>query len=452
MTHFFNFQTPQQSLSLLRWTTATAVALLPLFASAADEANQEQSWNAYGQVTYINQLKPAFTAPYSGGNSLKPQREDAYTFSATAFLGARLWQGGEFYVNPEFVQSRAMSNVLGLAGGSSGEAQKSSGSDLKGYIARAFLRQTWGLGGESQQQEAGPNQLAGSNDANRVVLSVGEMSVTDVFDRSAYSGDPRSQFMNWSFLTHGAFDYPADQRGYTRGIAAEWYQGDWVVRAGRFMEPRQPNEQALDTDLLHHYGDQFEVARNYRWNEQPGQVRALLFHDRAVMGRWQDALNAAAQTAATPDVTAVRTEHSKYGMGLAWEQAVNDNLGLFARWARNDRQYEVVSFTEIDRSLSAGALWRGAAWGRDKDNAGVALAINGLSSAHRQYLAAGGLGAFVGDGALNYRPEQIIEGFYNVHLSGSSWLGLDYQHIVHPGYNADRGPVNVYSVRLHAEF
>lgn len=431
----------------------TALAWLMLPAAALAQDAEIENWSVHAQSTYVRQQSAAFSAPYAGPKSLVSTGERSYSFSATAFLGARLWQGGEFYVNPEAVQSVPLSGAQGLGALTNGEAQKSSGPELKGYIARAFWRQTVGLGGESQQQEAGPNQLAGRVEANRLVLTAGTLAVTDVFDHSNYSGDPRSQFLNSAFQTHGAFDYAADARGYTRGLALEGYWGDWALRAGRFMVPLQPNQQALDTDLLRHHGDVLEVEHAHRWGEQDGKVRVLLFRNRAPMSRYQDALNVAAQTGGTPDLNAVRTaDQSKWGLGVGLDQALSDNTGLFARAAWADGQTETYSYVEVDQSVSLGALFKGAAWGRESDAAGMALAVNGLSGVHQRYLQAGGIGAFVGDGALSYRPEVALEAFYNVGLARSTWLGFDFQHIRNPGYNAARGPVNAVALRLHAEF
>lgn len=432
------------------WGVGFCVAMAGV--ARAQDAEPE-TWSVHAQSTFVRQQSASFSAPYAGPKSLVSTGERSYSFSATAYLGARLWQGGEFYLNPEAVQSVPLSGAQGLGALTSGEAQKSSGPELKGYIARAFWRQTWGLGGESQEQEAGPNQLAGRVDANRVVLTAGTLAVTDVFDRSIYSGDPRSQFLNSAFQTHGAFDYAADARGYTRGLALEGYWGDWALRAGRFMVPLQPNQQELDTDIMHHHGDVLEAEHAHRWEGQEGKVRVLLFRSRAPMARYQDALNAVAATGTSPDLNAVRTaDQSKWGVGVGLDQALSDNVGVFARAAWADGQTETYSYVEVDRSLSLGALVKGAAWGRDTDNAGVAMGINAMSGAHQRYLQAGGVGAFLGDGALSYRPEVVVEAFYNIGLCRSAWLGLDFQHIRNPGYNAARGPVNVVALRLHAEF
>ncbi len=433
---------------------ALAAALVPALghAQAADTVETE-NWNAKFQSTYVWQDKRPFSAAYSGPNSLSPNRELSYSFTATAFLGWRPWAGGELYFDPEAAQGVPLSNLTGLGGLTNGEMARTSGPTMKYYRARLFLRQTWGMGGGQEAVESGQNQLAGMVDKRRLVLTAGNLSVTDIFDTNTYNHDPRTQFLNWSIMTHGSYDFAADARGYTWGAALEWYHDDWALRAGRFIQPKLPNQQELDRDIFSHYGDQIELEHSHTLGGQPGAVRLLAFHNRARMSRFQDALNLAASTGTTPDINAVRTGvQGKVGFGINIEQAVNDDVGLFLRASRADGQTETYAFTEIERSISGGALVKGTAWGRGGDTFGVAFARNGLSSVHRRYLEAGGIGFFIGDGRLNYRPEMIYETFYNIKLAKAAWITLDWQYIRNPAYNADRGPVNVGSVRLHTEF
>ncbi len=409
--------------------------------------------NAHFQATYVWQSKQPFAAAYSGPNSLKPGKEKSYTFSATAYLGVRPWSGGELYFNPEAIQGVPLSNVSGLGGFTNGEIQKVVSPQLKFYQARLFLRQTWGFGGGTEPVESDANQLAGTLDKRRLVLSAGNLAITDLFATNQYAGDARTQFLNWSLLTYGAYDYAADARGYTLGTALEYFHDDWTIRAGRFLQPKQPNQQPLDHRIFQHYGDQIEIERTHRLGDRPGKLRVLAFRNRAVMSRFRDALDLAAQTGTTPDINAVRTqEQIKKGIGINLEQAIGSDFGLFARAMWSDGQTETYAFTEIDRSLSGGALIKGTAWSRERDVLGVAFARNGLSNAHRDYLAAGGLGFFIGDGRLNYRPENIFESFYNLNVVKEAWITLDMQHIQNPAYNADRGPVTVVSARLHYGF
>jgi high affinity Mn2+ porin len=441
---------PGWGLAVLALTAAGA-------AQAADE--REQSWGVSGQATYVWQQKSALAAAYSGPNSLGPARELSYSFTATLALGLRPWAGAELYLDPELAQGVPLANLTGLGGFTNGEIARSSGPTLKLYRARLFGRQTWALAGDDGQPapteavEADLNQLAGRVAMRRIVLTVGNISVADLFDDNAYSHDPRSQFLNWSLMAMGAYDYAADARGYTTGAALEWYHDDWALRAGRFALPREPNQQSLDPKLLQHFGDQLELEHSHSLAGQPGRLRALLFHSRTRLARFDDALALARQTGSTPDINAVRNRvQDKTGWGLGLEQALSPQIGLFARWSQADGQTETDAFTEIDRSLSAGLLVDGAAWQRAGDSLGLGFAHNELSKARRHYLAAGGISFFIGDGALRYRPEQVLEAFYKLQVVKGVTVSLNGQRILNPAYNADRGPVNFIATRLHLAF
>ena len=275
----------------------------------------------------------------------------------------------------------------------------------------------------------------------------------DIFDDNAFSHDPRTQFLNWSLMTYGAYDYAADARGYSWGLALEYFNDDWRLRAGRFIQPKEPNQLALDPRIFRHYGDQIEIERAYALAERPGRLRFLAFRNVARMARYQDALDLAAQTGGAPDINAVRTvERVKRGYGLNFEQEISANVGLFGRASWADGQTETYAFTEIDRSLSGGVSVKGGTFGRARDTFGIAYVRNALSTAHRDYLAAGGLGFFLGDGALRYRPESVLEAYYSLNVAKDTSFSADFQRILNPGYNADRGPVSVVTARLHYGF
>jgi high affinity Mn2+ porin len=441
------FQIKTKNARLL-WLAALVAMPMPSKAGVV----ADESWNAHFQATYIRQVKPPFSAPYTGAFSLRPGRETSYSLSATAALGWRPWQGGELYVDPELVQGIPLSDLHGLGGMTNGEQQKTSGPNPTLYRARLFLRQTWNLGGEKEAVESGMNQLAGTVDKRRIVVTAGNFAVTDLFDNSAFAHDARSQFMNWALLAHGAYDFAADARGYSWGAAAEYFYDDWAFRGGRFMQPAESNGLTLDKRVLTHYGDQVEVEHAHTLRGQPGKLRLLAFRNKAKMGRFRDALADAANNGGVPDVALVRKERIKTGYGISAEQNLTPDIGIFARASRNDGQSETFSFTEIERSIAAGAVVKGSRWDRANDALGVALVRNGLSKAHRDYLAAGGHGAFIGDGRLKYRPENILEAYYSANVANNVWITLDVQHIVHPAYNADRGPVTVGSIRLHAQY
>lgn len=431
-----------------------ALAVVPALCTAAEPETEDTQ--AGLQTTYVRQRKPAFSAAYSGANSLTPELEKrGYTLTTTAFLGTRTWwPGGALYFNPEMSVGQSLSGLHGLGGHSNGENQKGGGAEPTFYMARLFARQTWGFGGGTEKVGSAPNQLAGNVDKHRLVLTAGKLGLTDIFDQNSFSHDPRTQFLNWSVMAQGAFDYAADTRGYTAGAALEYYRDEWVFRAGRFQQPIESNGLALDRRMGRHYGDQAEIEHNHEIFGQPGTVRLLVFRNKARMGGFKDAVdfwNASGRLAA-PDVGRVRVEQSKAGFGVNLEQNISGNMGLFLRASRNDGRTETYAFTEIERTVSGGILAEGRSWNRPDDTLGIAFASNGLSSEHREYLAYGGLGAFIGDGNISYRREKIMEVFYSLGVAKNVSLSIDYQHIANPAYNADRGPVNILGARFHAEF
>ena len=431
---------------------ASALAAAGVYAADAEY----ETWTVRGQSTYVWQRKPGFDAAYSGQNSLATARERSYTFTTTAYLGVRPWRDGELYLNPELTQGVPFSNLTGLGGFPNGEITRVTGSNPKVYRQRLFLRQTWNMGGGSEKVEADLNQLAGSVERNRFVLTVGNFSVLDVFDDNAYAKDPRTQFLNWGNMSYAAFDYAADSRGYAWGAAGEWYRGDWVLRFARMTGPRTPNGLPLDYQLGCHYGDQFEVEHAHMLGSLPGRVRVLAYHNRANLASFRDA---AAFGRANPALTdrqwifQVRNgERDKYGLGINVEQALSDNVGVFARVMASDGRTETYAFTEADASIAVGASIKGTRWGRAQDTVGLSFMRNALSSDRRDYLAAGGISFFIGDGALSYRAETIVEAYYRWNVWKTVSLTADIQRVNNPAYNANRWPVNFFGVRAHAEF
>ncbi len=431
-----------------------AVALSP---SCRAEASDIEDTTAHYQVTYNWQKHPAFRAAYTGPNSILPIAEKMYTFTATAFLGLRPWRNGELYLTPEISQGVPFStNLVGLGGFTNGEITRAAGAHPTLYRQKLFLRQTWNHGGGTQHVEPGQNQLAGYADKNRFVLTLGNFSTLDVFDQNAYAKDPRTQFMNWGNWTYAAYDYAADARGFGWGFAAEWYRDDWALRFGRMSGPKQPNELPVDLALAVHYGDQVEVEHAHELKGRPGKVRVLWWRNRAKLASFTDALawlQAHPGQYSGPDaLIAVRnSEKFKYGLGLNVEQEISDSAGFFMRIMKADGRTETYAFTEVDGSFSSGVLIRGNDWGRAGDTVGLSLMRNTISAERRRFLEAGGISFFIGDGRLNYRPEDIFEGYYSMNLNKGVSLTADYQRIQNPAYNADRGPIDVYAIRLHLE-
>lgn len=417
-------------------------------AQAEDVVGPGTSWNLHGQVTVIDQGHGGFPAAYTGANSLLPKRESDTSTTATLFLTIRVWRGAELVLVPEVAGGRGISGVTGVAGFPNGDIVRVSTPERKLYAARAFLRQTWGLGSEVEKVDGGPMQLAGERALSRLTLTAGKFAATDLFDDNAYSHDPRTQFMNWSLMDGASWDYPADTRGYSWGMVVELNQPNWAVRAGSFMVPLEANGLALDHHVLQDRGDVAELELRHHFGGRTGKLRLLAYQNHARMGTYALALMDAGPQ--PPDVTATRRPGTrKYGFGVNVEQQLGDGIGGFARWGWNDGRTESWAFTEVDRTVSAGLQADGSLWGRSNDTAGVACVSNGLAPDHRDYLAAGGLGFIIGDGALDYGREGITEVYYNLFVGKGITFAADYQRVTNPAYNRDRGPVSVVGVRLH---
>lgn len=410
------------------------------------------SWNVHGQFTYVEQGYPAFHSPYQGANSLSGASQIQNTTSATAFVGYRPWDGTEIYVNPEVMQGFGLNNTLGVAGFPNGEAQKSDFPMPRLNVARIFLRQTFGLGGEQETIEDGPNQLGGKQDISRITVTAGKFAVTDIFDANAFAGDPRTTFLNWNIYGGGSYDWTMDKISYTWGAAAELNQKYWAFRAGYFLVPVVSNVNNFDTHIPEHGEYISELELRYSLFSQPGKLRLMGWANVANAGSYSDALAMPVATPNYPDITPTRQVRTNYGFVANLEQAITSDLGVFSRATWSPGLVEIIGWTDCNESLSFGTVLKGNAWGRPDDKIGVAGVVEGLSPEARAYFAAGGLGILIGDGQLNYRPEQIFEAYYAYSLNKWATLTFDYQFIVNPGYNADRGPVSIFSGRLHAEF
>jgi high affinity Mn2+ porin len=410
---------------------------------------ESDRWEIHGQTTFLPQGYPAFHAPYSGPNSLTPAPQLQETWSNSLFLNARLWEGGEVYYNPELLQGFGLNDTVGAAGFPSGEAQKSNFPYPHYNTSRLFLRQTFGFGGEQEELASGPTQLASKVDVSRLTVQAGRFAVLDIFDGNAYAKDTRKDFMNWSMWAPGAFDYSADKLGLTYGATAELNQKQWALRSGYFLMQSVANSSSFDTRVFERGTYVFELETRYSLFNQPGKLRTIAWLNSAFSGSYRDTLN---NPAFNLDISQTRTGRIKYGYVINLEQALSEEIGLFGRWSWNDGKTEIVAFTDIDASLSLGLSIKGAKWGRPDDVIGVGGAINALSQDHRDFIAAGGLGILIGDGQLNYRRERILETYYALALNKALTLTADYQLITNPAYNADRGPVHVFSGRFHGEF
>ena len=418
---------------------------------AADAMPDDQRYAVHGQATVVLQATPGFASPYAGANSLTP-RQAKETVDVTLYAGVRPWAGGELWVNPEIDQGFGLSNTLGVAGFPSAEAYKVGRTAPYTRLQRLFLRQTIDLGGAREAVAGFANQLAGSRTANRLVLTIGKFGVGDVFDTNIYAHDPRADFLNWSAVDTGSFDYAADAWGYSTGIAAEWYRAAWTLRLGAFNLSKVPNGETLERGFGQYQLDA-EVEHRHQLAGRPGGVRVTLFRNRGRFGRFDEALALAARTGDAADTGLVRSRRTRAGIGINVEQAASDTLGVFARAGIADGQVEPYDFTDIDRTAQAGLSLRGAGWGRSGDTLGAVVIVNAISRDHQRYLDAGGLGVLVGDGRLpNPGAERIGEAYYKIAAARGVELTVDYQFIANPGYNRDRGPANVFAFRAHGAF
>lgn len=423
---------------------------LVLLLAAGLRAQETESFNVHGQSTVVIQGHGAFPSPYAGENSFQDRKEVRTSFTGTLFLGWRPWRGGELYLDAEAAGGQGVSKVLGLAGAPNGETYRVGATEMKVAVARAYLRQTWELGGTIQRVESDQNQLAGPQATRRVSIWAGRFAVLDLFDQNAYAHDPRTQFLNWTLMGSGAWDYPADTRGYTWGLALEGVWEAWALRLGSFLEPKEANMLDFDHQASRAHGDVLELSHDHALGGLGGRLHGLVYANHARMGHYREALTAAP---GAPDVVATRAPgRTKSGWALTLEQALGPDLGAFARASRNDGRTETWAFTEVDASQSAGLQLAGRAWGRPLDKVGLAYVQNALSPDHADYLRAGGRGFLLGDGRLNEGAERIVEATYALQLGPAFSLTFDAQRVWNPGYNRDRGPVALFALRLHAGF
>lgn len=415
-----------------------------------EEPSKEERFSVHAQTTVITQFKPSFSAPYTGKNSLRTEEEKQTSLTSTLFLGVRLWKGAGFYCNPEIAGGSGLSEALGVAAAPNGETFRIGNPAPKMYLARMFYKQSISLSAETENVESDFNQLGGKMPTRYASFTIGKIGVADFFDDNAYSHDPRTQFMSWGLMDNGAWDYPADTRGYTPSIVLEYVTPQYELRYGLSLLPKEANGSVMNWEISKANSSTLEYTRKYKLKNRAGALRVLGFFATANMGNYRQSL---LDNPTTPDITQTRTYgNTKYGFAINAEQAINDFAGCFLRAGFNDGNNETWCFTEIDRSLSAGLSFNGQSWKRKNDNLGIAYVTSGLSQPHRDYLKAGGTGFMLGDGTLNYSWEHLTECYYSAELvKNSIYLTGAYQLLLNPGYNQDRaGPVNIFSVRFHA--
>jgi high affinity Mn2+ porin len=411
---------------------------------------EEERFSIHYQAVAATQAHPAFSSPYSGQNSLTSVGESATAMVMNLALDLRLWHGADIVFDPELSGGRGLSRTLGVAAFPSGIVYRVGNPSPTIYLARLALRQRFDLGGGRVVDEAGPNRLAGTRARDTLTFTVGRLAVTDVFDGNRYAHDATTQFFDWALFASGAWDYPADTRGYTWGALSDLSAGAFSLRAGIALLPKYGNLLEMEWNIAKARALMAEGEVRYDIGGRPGSARLLFFVNQARMGNYRQAVE---DPAAGLDVTATRLDgRKKYGAAISADQELTRTLGAFVRASINDGKNETWAFTEIDRSLAFGAVQNGAPWKRPNDEAGAAFVIDGIAPWHRRYLAAGGYGFLLGDGKLDYGLECLGDFYYRAAIMEFMDFSFVYQPIVNPGYNRDRGPVHVFSGRLRVAF
>jgi high affinity Mn2+ porin len=434
-------------------TVVTVLSLSGGLAAQSSDVPASENWNLYYQATSIGQTHGTFNAPYTGPLSLQDYRENDVSLTTTLFFDVRLAKNLQFVFDPEIAGGKGFSGVNGLANPSNGELPRVATATPKPYIARLYLTYDFGFGAEKEHVESDDNQLAGDRPMVRYTVTAGRFSLTDFFDNNAYTHDPRSQFMTWAVMYNGAWDYPADTRGYTWGWVHELHTRNWSWRYGSGAEPTFANGARFDRRLFVDRGDVFEGERRYTLGKHAGTIRLLQYFNHTHAGSYADAIRLGEQTGTTPSVDAVKHFGAlKYGTGLNLEQEVTHDAGFFIRLGWNDGKTQDYAFTAIDRLASGGVSVKGSKWKRKNDVAATSFTASGISGVHAVYLAQGGLDFLIGDGRLNYTPEYVWESYYSARLFPGFFATFDLQHDSNPAFNHDRGPVWIESLRLHMEF
>jgi high affinity Mn2+ porin len=408
-----------------------------------------------GQANIVFQWHPSFQAKYSGPNSFHSIGENATSKVYTLFLGYQLTHYTEVLVDVESAGGRGLSAALGMAGFVNLDVVRNPELGPVPYLARAMVRQIIPLSSERVSAQRGPFGLATSLPARRLEFRAGKMGLVDFFDTNSWGTDSHLQFLNWTMDNNGAYDYAANTRGYTDAAILEYDDHWFTVRFGEALMPKVANGIFLDADLARARSENLELdATGNFFLHRAGTVRLVSFLNHANMGNYEEAIrNFKNGETAEPDIVSTRRQgRHKYGFGLNFEQELISQVGVFGRLGWADGRNESFAYTEVDRTLELGVFTKGEKWKRRNDRAGAAFVMNGIVAAHQQYLALGGRGFILGDGALTYGHEKIFEAFYTAHLWRGFFASFDVQHVNNPGYNKDRGPVVVPALRFHVDF
>ncbi|HZT00121.1 MAG TPA: carbohydrate porin [Terriglobales bacterium] len=412
-------------------------------------------WWVSGQDNILSQWHPSFAAGYSGPNSFRSQAEHATSNVATLFTGLQLTHTTEIFMHFEAAAGGGLSDALGLAGFTDLDVVRNPTLGTAPYIARGMIRQIIPLSSEMMEEERTPWYLATEVPVRRIELRFGKMGVNDFFDINDIGTDSHSQFMNWTVDNNGAYDYAADTRGYTVGLLAEYHERNWAFRFEEALMPKVANGIDLDWSLRRSRAENYELELRPKFSGARGSViRLLSFVNHANMGVYRDAINNyLAGKTSRPEITNHPEQTTvKYGFSVNAQQEITHALRLYSRFGWNEGQHESYAYTEVDQTVQIGGDYAGDRWKRKLDKTGGVFVSNAIKADHQRYLALGGRGFLLGDGALTYGRETIFEYYYNTHVWRGLFAAFDLQHINDPGYNRDRGPVLVPGLRVHLEF
>ncbi len=412
-------------------------------------------WWISGQINVIFQAHPSFHAPYSGPNSLDPRSENATSSVTTLYTGYELNDSTEVLFDVEAVQGGGISDALGLAGFTNLDVVRNPQLGLTPYIARALVHKVIALSNKTEKNERNPvTSILTNLPERRLELRAGKFSTADYFDVNSAGSDSHLQLLNWVADNNGSYDYAADTRGYTFGAIIEYEDKSWGLRFGEMLMPKVANGPNLDADLARARSENIELeARPELLTDRKTVLRFLSYVNHANMGSYREAIQASLNGAdSVPDITAHRRQgRIKYGFGFSFEQELTAATRIFGRIGWDEGQNESFAYTEVNQSVELGGDYRLQRFARPQDKIGLAFMTHGISRVHQLYLALGGQGFLLGDGRMTYAREDIVEGYYTALLRRGVYLGPDLQWIAHPGYNKDRGPVTVVSLRLHLE-
>ena len=439
-------------------TLAIFLVIHSLSAQTKKDSTQtiSKKWSVHWQATMIPQYHFKFNAAYSGDNSLQTSEPTRTSFSTTFFLKYKPLKYSYIVFNPEAAGGKGLSKTLGIAGFSNGEVYRVGDPTPKPFIGRLYWEQRIPLSSEMEYVEDDINQIAESSNKDYISIIAGKFSLTDFFDDSQISHDPRTQFFNWALMGNGGWDYPANTRGYTMGTVIQAIYKNWAARTAFTTVPKEANGPDLEFKWGKAMGFVFEIERNHLFQKSAKHYSTIhvgYFINYARMGNYQLSINdAIIAFPSIPDITNTRMYgRTKWGFYGNIDQDMG-NIHLFAKASINDGKNESWAFTEIDKSVTTGIQIDGDLWKRVQDKFAIAYINNNLSATHKQYLEKGGYGFLIGDGKLNYGAEQIIEVYYALHLTKQIFLSPDYQFVINPAYNKDRGPVHIIGLRLHADF